>query len=630
MQTKAIKEQLARVFDDNLRTRQWHNYADYVIIGFILLSTLEVFLSTYDGLCERYGSLLKAVDLITTLFFTVEVSLRIWCADLSDERYRGFWGRVRYCCTFYGLIDILSTYTFYLAFFFTLPVGMLKVLRIARLFRLFRYIKAFGILRRAVVSKSDEMVVSLEFLGIVTLILSFFLFFLEHAAQPEVYDNGWTSVVWAFAQYIGDPGGFAETPPITFGGRLIACIIGVLGIAIFAVPAGLIAGGFSEAMEEDRRNVQLAAYRDTMFKSFKLSSNRNLDLYIKNSLPADPGAWYSGVTFRFMVNNKATSRYLIKGIELKDIVDVCAQYREFRLKNEASAQSADEGKDDRFVVEYFPVNRPYGFFINRGSKVTIISTSSKGELTTGNMAYYLAKWAGFNFISKDFDAYPDATDSFYNVDADIKVEHMTLAQIEAVENRKERRRLMDLYEKKVELRRLFFDDLKSVTQGSDTWAVSILSQLQNQENPVDVHVAHNTADGTHDTIHDADLYARLFQTLTDTFRSELQLSVEETQRYPLLRRTDKAGRVTQQNIGYQLHDEGCACNALTLRVSSHLMNFDSRFRLALFLMAKSLKDVLAPDARLLPEDLDDLGRKGQGFSPREQQIDDLRDSLFEG
>ena len=111
-----------------------------------------------------------------------------------------------------------------------------KVLRVARLFRIFRYIKAFNVLARAIRSKKNEMLVSLQFLCIITLMLSFILYFVEHEAQPEVYDNGWTSVIWAFAQYIGDPGGFAETPPITFWGRIIACIIGVLGIAIFAVP----------------------------------------------------------------------------------------------------------------------------------------------------------------------------------------------------------------------------------------------------------------------------------------------------------------------------------------------------------------------------------------------------------
>ena len=90
-----FRQELNRVFDDNLRTKQWQNYVDYVIIGLIILSTVEVFLSTYSGIVERYGKWLEFVDHFTTAFFTIEVSLRIWCADLLDPKYKGFWGRVK-------------------------------------------------------------------------------------------------------------------------------------------------------------------------------------------------------------------------------------------------------------------------------------------------------------------------------------------------------------------------------------------------------------------------------------------------------------------------------------------------------------------------------------------------------
>ncbi|MBQ0136874.1 MAG: ion transporter, partial [Bacteroidales bacterium] len=129
---ESFKQQLARVFDDNLRTKQWQNYVDYTIIALILLSTLEVFLSTYDNIVEKYSMWLKVVDFFTTIFFTIEVSLRIWAADQIDPKYKGFWGRVRYCCSFYGLIDILATYPFYLHFFMPIPYVALKALRIAR------------------------------------------------------------------------------------------------------------------------------------------------------------------------------------------------------------------------------------------------------------------------------------------------------------------------------------------------------------------------------------------------------------------------------------------------------------------------------------------------------------------
>ena len=269
-----FKRELSRVFDDNLHTKQWHNYVDYVIIGLIVISTLEVFLSTYDNIVEKYGIWLKVVDYFTTIFFTIEVSLRIWCADLIDDKYKGFWGRVRYCFSFYGLIDILSTYPFYLHFFMPVPYVALKALRIARLLRIFRYLKAFNVLSRAMRAKKDEMVVSLQFLVIVTLLLSFILFFVEHEAQPDVYNNGWTSVLWAFAQYIGDPGGFADTPPITITGRIIACIIGVLGIAIFAVPAGLIGSAFTEVMEKDEQLEKSKNNIQRIIHSFKFEKDQ--------------------------------------------------------------------------------------------------------------------------------------------------------------------------------------------------------------------------------------------------------------------------------------------------------------------------------------------------------------------
>ena len=48
-----FKKQLAQIFDDNLRTKQWQNYVDYVIIGLIVISTISVF--SYR-LCSQFGN----------------------------------------------------------------------------------------------------------------------------------------------------------------------------------------------------------------------------------------------------------------------------------------------------------------------------------------------------------------------------------------------------------------------------------------------------------------------------------------------------------------------------------------------------------------------------------------------
>lgn len=427
--TKAgkFKQQLARVFDNDLRTKQWENYVDYAIIGLIVISTLSVFISTFEvsPLCER---VLHIIDLVTVVAFTIEVSLRIWAADEINPKYKGFWGRVRYCFTFYGLIDILSTYTFYVALFIPFPYAVLKSLRVVRLLRVFRYMRSFRLLQQAIMSKSKEMFISLQFLVVVTLMLSFVLFFYEHAAQPEVYDNGVRSVIWAFAQYIGDPGGFANTPPITFAGRLIACIIGLLGIALFAVPAGLIGAGFSEAMGKE------------LHKEVTNKNVKKLHLAFERKLDRPTG-------FQVVPQHLSICDIQARmGMKPDDIFDAIEASNCFRLINLAVTQTINEHPQDKLAVEYFYINRPYGCCIDRGSKVTIVSPSSLADPCIGNFSYYLALIGGFNYISREIGELRPYR-SFYKFDDKNAVEG-----------------LAD-----------YMADLNTLTSREDSWVVTMLA-----------------------------------------------------------------------------------------------------------------------------------------------------------
>ena len=383
---QTFKQELARVFDDNLHTKQWHNYVDYAIMGLILISTIEVFLSTFSSISERYGHILRFIDHFTTYFFTIEVTLRIWCADLIDDKYKGFWGRVRYCLSFYGLIDILSTYPFYLHLAMPVPIVAFKALRVARflrMLRIFRYMKAFNVLHRAFLAKKEEFYVSIQFLFNITLLLSFVLFFVEHEAQPEVYSNGWTSVLWAFAQYIGDPGNFADTPPITFIGRVIACIIGVLGIAIFAVPAGLIGSAFSEVMEKDERKTKSKEWS----KRLRMAFERKLDR---------PTGFQRAP--RFVSVTEIMARL---GLKEDEILDAVGSDPHFRMINVACTHPVEDYADDLLAVEHFAINTIYGQCIDRHSPVTIFSPSNIEDPVIGWWSYYVAKIGGFNYVSRE-------------------------------------------------------------------------------------------------------------------------------------------------------------------------------------------------------------------------------------
>ena len=529
-----FKHELSRVFDDNLHTKQWHNYVDYAIIGLIILSTVEVFLSTYDGIVEKYGLWLKIVDYFTTAFFTVEVSLRIWCADLIDNRYKGFRGRVRYCFSFYGLIDILSTYPFYLHFFMPMPYVALKALRIARLLRVFRYMKAFNVLSRAMRAKKDEMWVSLQFLVIVTLLLSFVLFFVEHEAQPDVYNNGWTSVLWAFAQYIGDPGNFADTPPITVTGRVIACIIGVLGIAIFAVPAGLIGSAFSEVMEKDEQKEKTRNHIERIVHSFKFDKDQqhtNL-FFVPRYQPV------STITSKKFL----TEEQIIKAVEMSDCLHL------FNLAY--SVNRADEPVDKMVVVNYLK-NTPYGTCIDRESKVTIVSTSGFSEPITSWFAYHIAKLGGFNYVAKETEPDPDNPVTYYNI-----------ANVDACPNL-----------------RLFLDDIDRLSSKPGSWVVPILGATGLKNRPEQLHFCFNSAKGDDSyndpksRVRDYDMFDMMYREMETVMADKFDYHTDKNKWYA----------VQSTNIAYFIK----ADNVFTLRLESRLFVFSNTF----LALAKQIADV---------------------------------------
>ena len=538
---RKFKEKLARVFDNDMRTKQWENYIDYTIIGLIVVSTLSVFISTFNvsPACERA---LSVIDLVTVIVFTIEVTLRIWTADLLSPKYKGFWGRVRYCFTFYGLVDVLSTYTYYVSMFVSLPYSMLKALRVLRLLRVFRYMHSFRLLQTAISSKSKELWVSFQFLAIVTLMLSFVLFFYEHNAQPDVYNNGFKSVLWAFTQYIGDPGGFADTPPITLVGRIIASIIGLLGIALFAVPAGLVGAGFSEAMEDDKKN------------AFIKNNVGKLHLAFERKLDRPTG-------FRIIPQHLSVCDIQARvGMKADDIIDAIEESENFRLVNLAVTQTIDEHPQDKLAVEHFMVNRPYGCCIDRGSKITIVSAISFIEPSAGNFSYYVALMGGFNYISRELgEKRPYRSFYKFNNANDVP----GLAE--------------------------YMQDLNRLTAREDAWAIALLpaSGANEPSYPTQIHFVAGGKSGVEDifanspTLIDKALFKGLYDDAAEVFANEFNFGTD-FQRY----HGDSSGF---EKLYTNKLDRTAPLNSFTMRIAWSVTLWDSR-RIA---FAKKLAELFA-------------------------------------
>ncbi len=511
----SFRQKLGLVFDDNLGTRQWYNIVDWVIVFMILLSSVEIFLATLP-VGQQMQWVLNTINEVTLWFFIVEVSLRIWAAPEQNPKFNGIKGRIRYCFTFYGFIDLISTYPFLIQYFIPLPINALKVLRTARIIRVLRitrYARSFNLLSDSIKEKKNELIVSMQFLVIVTFMLSIMLYIYEHDAQPEVYDNGLRSVIWSFAQYIGDPGQFADTPPVTLMGKIIACIVGIMGIAIVAVPAGILGAGFTEAIENRNKREQISRNANKLHSAFQRKLDRPTGYQV-----VQPFLSVSALQAKLSM----TMDEIVEAVNSDNTPH-------FRLVNTSSSIPVAKHTIDEIGIEHFFVNRQYGCLIDRRSNITIISPSSCLDMGIGNWAFYLAAIGGFNFISREI--------------GDRANYRSYLSQ----ENPND---LPGLEE--------FITDTKNLLSRNDAWSFTVLAasgQLE-PEYPTQIHFEiggkkGDTSMGGEDLlVTDSTRYTALFNNVSETIKEQLGFETDH-QKYHVLnspRKFFKSHHFTSNNV----------------------------------------------------------------------------------
>lgn len=403
-----IKKQLADIFD-YVKDTAIVKRGNYVIFGMILLSVLATFLNTIPSVNTVANNVLTIIDIVTVLFFTVEYILRLVLCGENIEKYRGVKGKLRYAFSFFPIIDLLAVAPFYLSFMFDGTYEWMVVMRIFRLFRLFRFLKSYSYIMDAFKGVKDQFNISMQFLIIITFVLSMILYYVEVQAQPDVYSGGLESLLWAFMQYIGDPGGFADYSPVTTVGRVISVLIGILGLALFAVPAGLIGSAFTDAIDKKNKDDEIRENRDVLHTAFSRTSIKDRDSFLS-------------VIPNFVYIEDLQAR---KQLSLENVQDIIRLQNEekclkrYRLKDIGKSVSTTGSHiTHQLVVEHYLVNRSYGFFHKEpNSLVTVVANVHRSSANL--YAFYLAKFGGFNLIIKEEDPSPTYPSSWVSLDEDL-------------------------------------------------------------------------------------------------------------------------------------------------------------------------------------------------------------------
>ena len=194
---------------------------------------------------KRETFLFRAIDHVCVCAFIIDYLLRWITADYKYERQSAL-SFLRYPFSFMALVDLISI----LPSLTVLNQGF-KLLRILRLTRAFRVLRAFRAVRHSrnfeiivnVFQRSKQSLFAVATLAIAYVLVSALLVF---NVEPGSFDTFFDAVYWATVSLTTV--GYGDIYPVTTIGRIVTMVSSVFGIAIVALPAGILTAGYMEEL----------------------------------------------------------------------------------------------------------------------------------------------------------------------------------------------------------------------------------------------------------------------------------------------------------------------------------------------------------------------------------------------
>ena len=217
-----------------------HNLYDGVMIVTIILSLIP--------LVVKGGMLLfRKLDIVCAIIFAIDYFLRLITADYKygEKSVKSF---IRYPFSFYAIADLLSILPTFIAL--NQGLKLLRILRMVKAMRMFRIIKAVRYSKNLkiltnVFKNSKESLLAVFVFAIGYILVSALIVF---NVEPQTFDSFFDAVYWATVSLTTI--GYGDIYPVTFAGKIVTMVSSLLGIAIVALPAGIITAGYMKEIDK--------------------------------------------------------------------------------------------------------------------------------------------------------------------------------------------------------------------------------------------------------------------------------------------------------------------------------------------------------------------------------------------
>lgn len=195
------------------------------------------------------NALFQWIDFVTVAIFIVDYILRIITADLKIKK--GVLSFVLYPFTPLAILDLVSILPS-----LTVLHNSFRLLKIFRLLRTFKVLRAFRVLRYSknvivisnVFRKQKKILLTVATLAAAYIMVSALVIY---NVEPESFATFFDAVYWATISLTTV--GYGDIYPITTIGRIVTMVSSLFGIAVIALPSGVITAGYLSEIDKDEK-----------------------------------------------------------------------------------------------------------------------------------------------------------------------------------------------------------------------------------------------------------------------------------------------------------------------------------------------------------------------------------------
>jgi len=212
---------------------------DYLMLFFILISIIPLAFREQNAWFDWF-------DKISVSVFVIDYLLRWMTADFSMPDKPKWRAVITYPFTAFAIIDLLSILPSFVTIHRALKLfRVTRMFKILRIFKFFRYSKNVQILFR-VLYKERHILMTVLWIAVFYIIITALIMF--NAEDSLMFEDFFDALYWATTTLTTV--GYGDICPTTDLGRVISMISAILGVAIIALPSGVITASYLEELRE--------------------------------------------------------------------------------------------------------------------------------------------------------------------------------------------------------------------------------------------------------------------------------------------------------------------------------------------------------------------------------------------